>query len=368
MITVEEIKWGENQFKYIKNFSEKEKLILKIYSETYFFKIINNFCNQIIDPKTILEYNFEEPLVNKYIEINNLNIPGNIRNKNYFIFVIDLIIMFINDLINIINNSPPTPELKVYRGTKNYYYSKDNNILINYGFASTSNKQKIAYTFTGKKCCLFNVTIPKGTKCIYLSLLQLIDQNMKYDESEIVLSPYSSFKLEDINKYSKYSDIDEYNITYQESNNIYYNQFNVYKKLLLSIYFNNDSNDIKEILINNPININPFLLKLLYEKNLFNNEICDIILEKKIKIESDYILYSINSKVDNSYIIKLIDTFKELVLSKNLINIVNVSMNNDNLEIIRYLNLYYTDYMDKYINKSIKYKIKNWFNKFKFFN
>ena len=105
-------------------------------AESYLFKLLNNFCNQIIDPETILEYDIEEEnetYIEEYLKIKNIKQPDEeAENIEYFIFVIDLIISITKDLISIIINSPPTPDVMVYRGTKNYYYSKEDNILINY--------------------------------------------------------------------------------------------------------------------------------------------------------------------------------------------------------------------------------------------
>ena len=225
--------------------------------------------------------------------------------------------------------------------------------------------EEVAHYFIGKTCCLFKIFIPKGTKCIYLSLLELVDHDLEYMEKEIILAPYSSFKLIDkytpITKWYEFSKLNEYRVTYQESKTSSYNQFERYKNLLLSIYIDKNIKDTVSIIKNNPINLTQFLFKLIYENGIFKNEICNVILDKKIKIKIEYILYAISSKVDNNIIFKMIESTKEIVLKEPFKEVVLTAANNDNLEIIKYLNLHYTEYMDTYINNTIKNKIKKWF-------
>ena len=367
--------WMSEQLEYLKKISKKDKLVLKIYSESYLFKLLNNFCNQIIDPETILEYDIEEEnetYIEEYLKIKNIKQPDEeAENIEYFIFVIDLIISITKDLISIIINSPPTPDVMVYRGTKNYYYSKEDNILINYGFVSTSLDEEVAEIFTDQKtCCLFKVLIPKGTRGIYLSLLDLIDGDMEYEEYELVLPPYSKFKLIDthipITKWYEFSELNEYTVTYEgnETTNCY-DQFEIYKDLLLSIYIDKNINKTVDILKNNPINMSPSLFKLIYDKGIFKDKICNIILDKKIKIKVEYILYAIKSKIDNTIILNMIEKTKEVVLKEPFTDIVLTAKNNNNLELIKYLNLHYTEYMNKYINSTFKNKLKSLFNRSK---
>ena len=125
--------WMLEQLDYLKKLSRKDRIVLKIYSETYLFKLLNQFCNQIIDPKDIFEYKIEEKHVKEYIKIKGITIIENTKSIEYFTFVIDLIISIAKDLISIIMNAPPTPTLLVYRGIKTYYYSKEDNVLLNFG-------------------------------------------------------------------------------------------------------------------------------------------------------------------------------------------------------------------------------------------
>lgn len=354
-------KWVKEQFEYLKSLDKTKILALKIYSQSYLFNLLNKFCNQIIDIDDILDYKLEK-LVKKYCIKKGILEANRKDNKQYYIYITNIIISLIEDLIDIIENSPSTPELKLKRGTSHYYFSTDSNTLINYGFVSTSFNKDVAERFSGRSCCMFNITLPKNSKGIFLSLLDYTGEDLKYKEHEVLLLPYSSFKILDI-KETKWYHLgpDEYEVVY-EGNSKYYNQFNIYKRLMLAIYFDKDINQVERILNDNPININKELIKCIYNQHMFTDEIANVIFNKKINIEVDYIVYSINEGVKNKIIMSLISRFREFGDTDKLNDIINSCIKSDNTEIIRHLNLYYRDYMKK-LDSSYHLKISNWFSK-----
>ncbi len=363
--------WKKEQYKYIKNLSKSDKLALIIYSETHFFKLLNKFCNQVINPKNILEYEIEEK-VKKYCKLKKIKLVDQGDTREYFVFITDLCISLTKQLIDIIENSPSfKSEIKLYRGTKQYYYSEGEDSIINYGFVSTSvDKEVTDYFIKGGKCCLFNITMPKGSKGLYLSLLKEVEgYELKYDEDEVLLLPYSTFELIDkkLHKHKWYnffsSETDEYDLMYKGYDSNRYDQFDKYKELLLAICFDHNINEMINILENNPINMTLNLFKLINGMDMFTSELVSkIIIGKKIKVDFPYIMYSIKLKIDNDLIKQLIKDFKDFENEDNFIEIVEASMKYDNLGIIKYISKYHSPMLTKYINLLIK--VNRWLSKY----
>jgi hypothetical protein len=363
--------WKKEQYKYIKNLSKSDKLALIIYSETHFFKLLNKFCNQFINPKNMLEYEMEDK-VEEYCNLKKIKIIDQDNTREYFVFIADLCITLTKDLINIIEKSPSNnSEIIVYRGTKQYYYSEKEYNIINYGFVSTSVDKEITdYFIKGGKCCLFNITMPKGSKGLYLSLLnQVKGYELKYDEDEVLLLPYSTFELIDKKLYEHKwynffsSETDEYDLIYKGYDTSKYDQFDKYKELLLAICFDHNIKEMINILENNPINMTLNLFKLINGMDMFTSELVSkIIIGKKLKVEFEYIIYSIKLKIDNELIKQLIKDFKEFENEDNFIEIVKASMKYDNVGIIKYISKYHSPMLTKYINLLIK--VNRWLNKY----
>lgn len=97
-----------------------------------------------------------------------------------------------NRLKKIINNSPPLDyDLIVYRGINNDYFSQQNKYFYNNRFISTTYLLHEAFKFMGSYgCCIVQIYLPKGTRCIFMPILSVYPE-----ENEILLSKDSVFKI-----------------------------------------------------------------------------------------------------------------------------------------------------------------------------
>lgn len=112
----------------------------------------------------------------------------------------DVLKLFINDLIQIINQAPVNSKtMVVYRGVRNSFFltNSTENIYKNIGFVSTSLDIDIAKEFQrpvapsdDAKCCIQRVLLPKGTHSIILFPLSNFP-----DEKEILLPTGALYRL-----------------------------------------------------------------------------------------------------------------------------------------------------------------------------
>lgn len=104
-----------------------------------------------------------------------------------------VIIKYIQDLDNIINNAPPlkTP-LIVYRGVKNDYYLKGREgfVYTTNSFVSTSVNLGSALKFAGPTCCFKRITLLPGTRTLLLAGISSF-----LNEVEILLGTAAKFYI-----------------------------------------------------------------------------------------------------------------------------------------------------------------------------
>lgn len=98
-----------------------------------------------------------------------------------------------NNIIRTIMAAPPNDEERIiYRGIDVDEYQpellKGTNLLLWRGISSCSSIREISDQFTGKKCCIFIIIIPKGANCLNIT-------SIKNSEDEILLPPFSLFQI-----------------------------------------------------------------------------------------------------------------------------------------------------------------------------
>lgn len=395
--------WIASQKDYGRTLPKYKILALRIYSQSTISVVLNSFCNQIIDFEQLTYYMgsfYDDDLLMKYINLKDLkdkrlkwkvdkfdgieypSLKGiydryitdenKEEKKIFYAFIFNVIISLIQDLIEIIEDAPKlTTEMKVVRGTSHYYFSKESDVMLNYAFVSTSLSRNIAEYFTGSECCLFNITLPIGTPVIYVSMLK----DLEYHESELLLPPFSKFRLQKelkrslvVKKFTA-NNILTYDVIYEGSEKEYYPLFEKYKDFLLTLYFPNDkqiksADDIRDMLMEYPMNLTNNLFTTINKAGLYTAEIANVMINKKVNIELEYILWSIQNDHDYYTVIGLINNFREFGDVTKLNKIVKECMKNEKLgeSVIKFLNLYYKKYMDE-MDKSFKVKMVNWFSK-----
>jgi len=123
---------------------------------------------KITDLELLIDYSFDQ---NDFIGIKNLE-----KQKR---------------LKKIIDNSPPLEyDLIVYRGITNDYLSQQKKYFVNERFVSTSYLLHEAFKFMGDKCCIIQILLSKGTKCIFMPILSVYPE-----EGEILLPKGIVFKV-----------------------------------------------------------------------------------------------------------------------------------------------------------------------------
>jgi len=115
------------------------------------------------------------------------------KNLGYDEFWQDVIRLYITDLDNLINKSPPTTKkMIVYRGVKNDYYLNGikDHIYKTDSFVSTSINLPSALRFAGTDCCFKRITLLPGTKTLLLAGIS------KYkNEIELLLGTNAQFYI-----------------------------------------------------------------------------------------------------------------------------------------------------------------------------
>ena len=104
-----------------------------------------------------------------------------------------VISMYITNLQNIINNSPPTEKVMyLYRGVKSDYYlqGKKKNLYKTDSFISTSLNITSALFFAQDNCCFKRITVLPGTRCLLMSGVSKFDY-----EIEILLGYTTNFYI-----------------------------------------------------------------------------------------------------------------------------------------------------------------------------
>lgn len=116
---------------------------------------------------------------------------------------IDAAKMFLEELLRIVNNSPPIQQKTVvYRGSRTLYYSTTNRKTFkNNTFMSTSYGIWGARSFAdtrNKKCCMKRIILNPGTKALFMDCITQYES-----ETEILLPPDNEFKIisHEINSY-----------------------------------------------------------------------------------------------------------------------------------------------------------------------
>ena len=352
---LEILKWKQEQKKYLLSIDEGHIKALIIYSQGHIFYLINKFCIQSLTIDDIFKYDIYKDIKEVFEFIlylynkkgNNSNIedikkqfPRASKTREYVYYILDLIISIINTLIKIILNAPKIPKTTLYRGTKSNYFTKDGKEFINYGFMSTSIEEEISKRFRNKFCCTFKIDI-ENASCVYLSGLSDIGYNLNFYEQEVLLPPYSGIQF----KKTKNRLFGIYEYEYIDYYDKYYNQFNIYKDIILNCYFDKDISSMINLIINNPININKDFIKLLYKSDILTSEVFEAVLQKNPKIEVDYILYALDINIEFRTLKKLIDNFKEFGDKLKINRIISKGIKENKVEFINYLNLAYGEYV-----------------------
>jgi hypothetical protein len=195
----------------IKSYTTFEDIIIKDSITTFKeqqlgkFIINSNFLKNNISVTRVLQMLNRKNIstVSKYIALAHV---ADKLNTKFWFLVLEL---FCKDLNRIINNSPPLRKnMVVFRGVKNDYYLKRSKQLYyrNEGFISSSmyyNKAKsfASYIESSKRpriCCLKRITLPPGTRCLFISGLSKFPE-----EFEILLSSNSVYHIRNQNSIYK---------------------------------------------------------------------------------------------------------------------------------------------------------------------
>lgn len=186
------IDWYDEQIKYINNLTQRQKEILFFYTLTG-DKIVNNYLRDTLTEslvQNILFTGIKNPFRQLY---------SNISDKEYTTNIIMYIKKYINELEEIIHNSPKlkTP-LKVFRGVAESNYIKDalqNNKILTKGFLSTSMNIESATLFAGDKCCILEMYVPVSVSCLFIAPV-----SRRSGEFEIVFLPNTITELVEISE------------------------------------------------------------------------------------------------------------------------------------------------------------------------
>ena len=161
-------------------------------------KTMTNLTQQDID--NILDDNLQS----SYEFVYKLIINKTIKPEPLFWSkVLDL---YLNDLIRIINNSPPIPkEISVYRGTSTHYYPKKiGSLFTHVTFMSTTFNSQIVDKFSINPCCIIEIKLKPGSHGLFLDPITSVK-----GEAEILLPPNLNFIIED-KKVIKYTQLPSY--------------------------------------------------------------------------------------------------------------------------------------------------------------
>ena len=117
-------------------------------------------------------------------------------NNDIFTFGDDDYERKISQIITILENAPPLDEpIKVFHGTKIH---ETNNMFDSCGkkkcdvrglFLSTTSNKDVALTYSKGECCLYEIELQDGVKCLDVSSVSAFEE-----ESEILLPPMSFFE------------------------------------------------------------------------------------------------------------------------------------------------------------------------------
>lgn len=167
--------------------------ILGAYSGQY-YKTFNNLLRGIPYEDT------------KWTDV--INIYGNPQTIRE---VVDELIDFFD------SHAVPTTQRKVilYRGLEDNKILKHGGVFLDKGFTSTTADETAAgFRFTGNKCCLLRMVIPKGIKVLNINSVSVFPT-----EDEFLFGPGSSWKTKKLTeKFAKgaFTKIDMYSITFQK--------------------------------------------------------------------------------------------------------------------------------------------------------
>ena len=110
---------------------------------------------------------------------------------------------------------PITKPITLYRGVKYEQFAKED-----YSYVSTSYNMSAPYQYIDKRnhCCLMEITLPVGTKCLFVESVSNYS-----DEKEVLLPRNGNFVLTAVAKSQNEYDIDKYFITFLQNSAIFTN-------------------------------------------------------------------------------------------------------------------------------------------------
>lgn len=189
--------WIQKQIDYINNLSDRAKHILRAYT-IYGDKFINNYLRNTLTSNeiNILVHSMIQNRENVFLYQQQDILGPSPNDSNYITAIIQYISVFIGELTEIINNSPPlTRQIAVFRGIKNNQYFNtvsSTPIIVNNEFISTSIYLPSATTdsFINGSCCLFEMTLNPGLPCIFTAHI-----SRRRGEFEIILAPRIAHKV-----------------------------------------------------------------------------------------------------------------------------------------------------------------------------
>jgi len=111
-------------------------------------------------------------------------------------------ILNIDSLFDMID--PITEPITLYRGVRLQEFTKED-----FGFISTSYNIQKALSYTSFNCCLMEINVPVGTKCIFLESISNYE-----DEQEVLLPRNGKFVLTSVAVSTDSSEKDRYFITF----------------------------------------------------------------------------------------------------------------------------------------------------------
>jgi hypothetical protein len=193
--------WVFEQKKYLRGLSKSQLSFLNEYAGNKLYPLLNTWLRGDTNLSILwLSGSIEEYKQNCEYLSSRLGISPVVfspANKKHVKLLLAHLEELAQTLSEVISNAPESPELILYRGTKEQYWSEDEQTFTQQGFMSATMTMSLAeYYLKNKGCCIKQLLVPAKTRCLFVSLLH--EEGLGgSDEYEILFQASSRLKIVD---------------------------------------------------------------------------------------------------------------------------------------------------------------------------